>query len=409
LSMRGLPGALADHKARAMKICDLTQSYAPTSGGVRTYVHAKRDFITRHTDDHHLLIVPAAHDGVTREGRCTTYTVASPLVPGSGVYRLLLRSDKVLRILRAEQPEVVEAHCTYNLPWTAFAYRPRASALVVGVFHTDVATAYVGPVVSRLLGRRLGGGAVQVVERYLRALYGRCDATLAVSPAMAMRLRELGLDNVQHLPLGVDLDTFHSGRRDPALRAELGVADDESLLVYAGRFDAEKRPHLVAEAFEMLPATFRGSLVLIGDGPLRPTLEEHAARDRRIRVLPFEHDRTRLAALLASADLYVSAMPFETFGLSVVEAQACGLAVVGVRAGAMIERVPEDVGRLGAVDSPAEMAANILALAGADMRGMGARARKMVEARFSWQQTFERLFAVYGRLQEGVSNRPVGR
>jgi alpha-1,6-mannosyltransferase len=379
-----------------MKICDLTQSYAPTSGGVRTYIHAKRDFIREHTDDQHLLIVPG--DEVCREGRCTTYTVASLPVPGSGVYRLLLRSDKVLRILRQERPDVVEAHCAYNLPWAAFAYRRRSRAAVVTVVLTDVAGAYVEPVAARLLGKRVARGVVALVERYLRALYGRSDATLAVSPQQAKSLRRIGVGNVDYLPLGVDTDTFHPSRRDPALRSELGVPDDALLLAYVGRFDAEKRPHLVAEAFHMLPNTVRAALVLVGDGPLRPALMEHAARDSRIRVLPFEPDRSKLATLLASADVYVSAMPFETFGLSVVEAQACGLPVVGVRAGAMVDRVPEAVGRLGAVDSPGEMAANIQALA-ADRREMGNRARAMVEAQFSWQRTFEQLFAVYRRLE----------
>jgi alpha-1,6-mannosyltransferase len=146
--------------------------------------------------------------------------------------------------------------------------------------------------------------------------------------------------------------------------------------------------------------------VLVGDGPLRQTLAEQSTRDPRIKLLPFQADRERLATLLASADLYVSAMPFETFGLSVVEAQACGLPVVGVRAGAMVDRVPEGVGLLGAVDSPAEMAANILALAGADRSEIGARARRLVEARFSWQRTFEQVFAVYRRLAPAAVPSP---
>jgi glycosyltransferase involved in cell wall biosynthesis len=51
-----------------------------------------------------------------------------------------------------------------------------------------------------------------------------------------------------------------------------------------------------------------------------------------------------LAAWLASADLYVSAMADETFGISVIEAQASGLPVVGVAAGAMVDRVPSGLG-----------------------------------------------------------------
>ncbi|MFX7926522.1 glycosyltransferase, partial [Acinetobacter baumannii] len=64
----------------------------------------------------------------------------------------------------------------------------------------------------------------------------------------------------------------------------------------------------------------------------------------------FEGVRVRLARALASADIYVSAMADETFGISIVEAQASGLPVVGVASGAMIDRVPPGLGLLGAVD-----------------------------------------------------------
>ena len=52
-------------------------------------------------------------------------------------------------------------------------------------------------------------------------------------------------------------------------------------------------------------------------------------------------DRAELARWLASADIYVSGMADETFGVSIVEAQASGLPVVGVAAGAMIDRVTD--------------------------------------------------------------------
>ena len=82
--------------------------------------------------------------------------------------------------------------------------------------------------------------------------------------------------------------------------------------------------------------------------------------DPRIVTPGFVSDRSELARWLASADIYVSAMADETFGVSIVEAQASGLPVVGVAAGAMIDRVTDAIGRLGPVDDAEAMAANIL-------------------------------------------------
>ena len=393
-----------------MKICDLTQSYAETGGGVRTYLHAKRRYLLERTDHDHVLIVPGSDDDVRPDGRSTTYRVGSPPVPGSPAYRLLLRSDKVLRILDRERPDVIEVHCTYNLPWTALWHRRDHATAVVGFCMTDLGTAYVEPAVSGALGERAGRAARRLTDRYTRALYSRCDATVAISSEMARGLQERGVSGARWIPLGVELDRFRPLDRDDtrraAVRAELGAAPDDLLLVYAGRLDSEKRPDFVLDAFEGLPARFPAVLVLAGEGPLRDALAERSRNDDRVHIRPFIRDRDELAQLLGSADAYVSGMPHETFGLSVVEAQACGLPVIGVRSGAMTERVVE--GRNGVLvppDEPAAMTRALLDL-GLDrprLRAMGEAGRRHVEDRFSWDRTFRDLLALYDEL---LSRRP---
>lgn len=383
-----------------MKLCAITQSYAPTGGGVRTMLHAARDYVAGRPGLEHVLVVPGPVDRQVRDGALTTYEVASPRVPGSNVYRLLLRSDKVLRILGAEMPDVMEMHCAYNLPWTAMLHRRRHGGIVSGVYMTDLPVAYVETPLRGRVGPRAAGVARATAERYVRALYRRCDVAIGISPVIADRLRELGVPNVHCVPLGVDLATFHPSRRDPSLRARLGVGDDGLLLVYAGRLDTEKRPDVVLDAFARLPRELGAHLVLVGDGPLRGRLAARARELGRAHVLPFEQDRGALAALLASADVYVSAMAHETFGLSVVEAQACGLPVVGVRAGAMPDRVHEGAdgdGFLVPPASPAALADRILQTPRHRWRRMGQRARERVEAEFSWSRTFDTLLEIYRR------------
>jgi alpha-1,6-mannosyltransferase len=94
--------------------------------------------------------------------------------------------------------------------------------------------------------------------------------------------------------------------------------------------------------------------------------------------------------MLASADLYVSAMADETFGISVIEAQASGLPVVGVAAGAMVDRVDPAVGLLGPVDDPAAMAANIIQVLGGDRPAMAAAAVERAGG-YEWEPSLDRL------------------
>jgi alpha-1,6-mannosyltransferase len=385
-----------------MKLCALTQSYAPTGGGVRTMLHAERAWCERTPGMQHVLIVPGESDTVVRDGRSVTYTVRSRLVPGSATYRLLLRSDKVLRILRAEMPDVVEVHCAYNLPWTAMLHRRRHGGIVSGVYMTDLPVAYIETPIARRGHDAVARRARALAERYVASLYRRCDVVIAISPVVQQRLHAMGVRDARCIPLGVDLDTFHPSRRDASLRARLGAGAGSLVLAYAGRLDAEKQPDVVLDAFERARALDPGldaHLVIAGDGPLRQRIAQRGARVGNVNVLPFEQDRGRLAALLASADVYVSAMAHETFGLSVVEAQACGLPVLGVRAGAMTDRVHDGEGFLVPPDSPAAMAERILKTPRDAWHAMGRRARQRVQAEFSWNRTFEMLTETYRAAQ----------
>jgi alpha-1,6-mannosyltransferase len=152
----------------------------------------------------------------------------------------------------------------------------------------------------------------------------------------------------------------------------------------------------VVDAFRRLPRALEATLLLLGAGPLR---EQFAGLEsERIFAPGYCKDRTDLAAWLASADLYVSAMADETFGISVIEAQASGLPVVGVAAGAMVDRVPDGLGLVGEVDDAGVMASNIMSVLGGDMTAMSERARAHA-LQFSWEQSMALLF---GRVYRGA-------
>jgi len=68
-------------------LCDLTQSWSETGGGIGIYIRQKRQFIEQEKRFRHLLIVPGKEDLVYGDGRLTIAEVASPLVPGSPNYR----------------------------------------------------------------------------------------------------------------------------------------------------------------------------------------------------------------------------------------------------------------------------------------------------------------------------------
>ncbi len=372
---------------------DLTQSWSEAGGGVGTYLRHKRRHIIEQTPHRHLLIVPGARDTMTVEegGRAITVTIASPKVPGSPHYRLLLRNRAVRAALAAHRPDLIECQDAYNLPWAAVAHAQRhPGCALVAAYCTDFPTVYVERPFSRWFGEVIGEAASRLCYRYCGDLYRRFDAVYAMSEnGGAAKLRALGVEDVDVVPLGVELGQFSPAKRDQRLRARLGLSESQPLLIYVGRLDGEKKPDVVVEAFGRLPDKLGAALLLLGDGPLR---EEFVGRtSERIFTPGYCISRDDLAAWLASADLYVSAMADETFGISIIEAQASGLPVVGVAAGAMVDRVPNGLGRVGAVGDAQAMANNIMAVLGDDLAAMGEAARAHA-LQFSWDESMARLF-----------------
>ncbi|HEX3422708.1 MAG TPA: glycosyltransferase [Sphingomicrobium sp.] len=380
-----------DRASGAKLFCDVTQSWSEVGGGVRTYLLHKRRHILESTPHSHLMIVPGARDEIIEENRAVTVTIASPRVPGSPHYRLMLRNGAVRRALERFSPDLVECQDAYNLPWSAIAYRRRhRETALVAAYMTDFPTVYVERPFSKFLTRPVAGVLGRICYAYCGLLYRRFDAMFALSEnGGATKLRSLGIPEVDVVPLGVELGEFGPDRRDEKLREKLALSARQPLLVYVGRLDGEKRPDLVADAFRRLPAELGAKLALIGEGPLKAEIA--SLGDERIILPGYMKDRIELARWLASSDIYVSGMADETFGVSIVEAQASGLPVVGVAAGAMIDRVSPAEGRLGPVGDAEAMAANILEVWNEDRGAIASRARACA-LQFSWDSSMEALF-----------------
>src|SRR5262249_35784813 len=141
--------------------------------------------------------------------------------------------------------------------------------------------------VQRLATSLAGAWAGPGVARYLRHVYEAMDLVLAPSRWMVRQLRDAGIDRVVHQPLGVDCSVFQPQHIDRRWRESLELPADARVLVYAGRFAAEKHIDQLIGAVEMLGAPY--VLILIGAGPAAP----HSSA--RVRVVPYQRSEFLLA------------------------------------------------------------------------------------------------------------------
>jgi glycosyltransferase involved in cell wall biosynthesis len=99
-------------------------------------------------------------------------------------------------------------------------------------------------------------------------------------------------------------------------------------VIWVGRLDIPKNPGLVLEAFALVPATCFAELIYVGDGRLRPALEQQSEAlglDGRVRFLGFLPNPY---VEMAASDLLVVSSDREGLGNVIIEAMHCGLRVV---------------------------------------------------------------------------------
>ena len=327
-------------------LLDATMFWTPTgAGGVHQVITTKRAHLVAAGWQHSLLAPGACEVGEIDCG-------GLPL-PASGGYRFVVDRARAARLIERQRPDIVEAADPYTLGWSVRDACTRLGVPAVAFCHSDLpglVQHWSGGAQSRTagwLGRRAGA--------YLARLYAGYQLVLAPSRAMTRQLQELGVAQAVYQPLGVDSKVFTPAARDPAwrrwLEARLGLTPGTHLLIYAGRFASEKKLDVLVQAVERLGP--RHCLIAVGTGPRPP-------RGARVRVLPPELDRRRLARLLASADAFVHAGEQETFGLAALEAMACGVPVVVSASGGLGE-LADGVGITVSSPRPLDWAAAISA------------------------------------------------
>lgn len=183
-------------------------------------------------------------------------------------------------------------------------------------------------------------------------LLRRAAAFVAISDEIADELAAHGVapQHVHRIPNGVDTQLFrpvtHEERN--TLRTRLGLPPGP-VVVYTGRLVSYKGLPLLVEAWRKLVPEFPGAaLVLVGEGggdmhDCEPALREFVAQHGLELQIRFTGPANDVQDWLQAADAFVFPTENEAFGLSLVEAMACGLPAVTTRVGGLRDFVAHRV------------------------------------------------------------------
>jgi N-acetyl-alpha-D-glucosaminyl L-malate synthase BshA len=193
--------------------------------------------------------------------------------------------------------------------------------------------------------------------------------------------------DVEVIPNFVDPAVYDRGRYEPQLRRQLG--SDKKVLMHISNFRPVKRVLDVVRVFHRVRRQMPAVLVMVGDGPDRLSAEEEARALGIEKEVFFLGRIDAVAPLLASADLFLLPSDRESFGLSALEALACGVPALAYDAGGIVEVIKNaETGLLLPVGDVDAMAASATAILGDPARwsAMSAAAAADARARFSLEQ-----------------------
>ena len=267
-------------------------------------------------------------------------------------YTLALAS-KQYEVARRERLDVLHVH--YAIPHATTGWLARE---MLGDQHTL-------PVITTLHGTDITlVGQEESFHAITKFSIERSDRVTAVSQFLKDEtVRTFGCANcaIAVIPNFVNLNEYHpdSGRTREGL-----APASHKVITHVSNFREVKRVRDVVRVFARIRRAMPATLVMIGDGPERADAEREA-RDLKVDAdVRFLGRLGNVADLLPSSDLFLLPSQSESFGLAALEAMACGVPVVGSRAGGLPEVIEDGVSGLleppGSVEAMGRRAVELL-------------------------------------------------
>ncbi len=383
-----------------MRIGMLADVYKPHVSGITNYIELNKKWLE---DKGHDVFVFTFGDETYQDEEGNV--IRSPGLPllDTGYYLGFRYSSEAIRLLR--MMDVVHVHHPFLSGSLSLRYcRPRGIPIIF-TNHTRYdlyARAYL-PVLGELVGD-------SALEAYLPVFCRSVDMVISPSNGMRDVLRKLGVTvEIKVIPNGVDLTAF----RQPIIaadRSDLGFDAHNVVFIYVGRLGPEKNLPFLIRCFAGVVQAFpQARLLLVGDGPERKSLQETVERNGIAPyvcfagMVPYE----KVCRFLKMADVFATASVTEVHPLSVIEAMAAGLPVLGIHSPGISDSVIDGVsGFLVGEEDMAAYAAKMARLISEkeERLRMGKRAQQESE-RFSIDYTGEKMLEVYQSAIKGKAQK----
>jgi len=296
--------------------------------------------------------------------------------------------------------DLIHVHHPFSIGNLALLTKKRLRVPLLFTYHTRY-TDYVASYAPGFLAEMFTRSITRRIVRFIN----QCDAVTAANETLRDELRRNGVRTpVSIVPPGIDTKQYSSGNRDET-RKRLGIAPQDTVLLYVGRLAKEKNIYFLMHAFARIHSRVPHiRMLLTGNG-----FEEHALRrfveknglSARVLFATQETVKT-IPGIYACADAFLYASQTETYGRVIVEAMSAALPIIALAGPSIVDLLRDGVtGRVLFHQSPEAFGDAVVSVLGdiTSAKFLGLRAQKEARARYDSAVSWKQLFGVYDAMR----------
>ncbi len=260
--------------------------------------------------------------------------------------------------------------------------------------------------------RNLTANTQQLTYQLYAPSLAKYDKVIVFSAMQAEVLARLGVkkSKLAIIPNGIDINKWvpsinHSN--NPVQKAVREKLSSERIFLYMGRISPEKNVEALLRAWKLVEP--KGcTLLIVGDGPLRPTLENNSDFNKNVLWWGHESDINKRIALLQLAEVFILPSLVEGLSIALLEAMATSTACIATDAGADGEVLNNGAGIILNTDGVTSQLRTLLPVLRDQpllTQELGRRARLRVEEKYTLKQNIDSLETLYLSLLKKAKNK----
>jgi 1,2-diacylglycerol 3-alpha-glucosyltransferase len=381
-----------------LRILMISDVYFPRVNGVSTSIQTFREELA--ALGHEVQLIAPAYPAPARRDEAGVMRVPARKVPFDPEDRLMQwrAISALLPRLREQKFDLVHIQTPFVAHYVGLRIAKALGLPCVTTYHTffEEYLHHYLPLLPAALTRIFA-------RRFSRSQCNAVNAVIVPSKAMAQTLKQYGCATPMYIaPTGIPLEKFAHGD-GAGFRARHGIAPGRPLLLNVGRVAHEKNIGFLIEMLELVRVRVPDVLLLIcGEGPARPDLEQQVARmglQQHVMFVGYLDRERELLDCYRAADVFVFASRTETQGLVLLEAMALGVPVVSTAAMGTVDIIAPQCGALMASEVPDEFSEKVVRLLKNPVlrEALATDARSFAQS-WSAPATAQRVEAIYAEL-----------